>query len=243
MKVEPGLLDINVILQKNTSPSYNQIENNLETMTDEEKDLIKKYLDIEKCYRYALREMSARLENLDDNCSLHFAHNPIHHIESRVKTPASIIEKMKRRGYPYTIEVLKEKIYDIAGMRVICNYINDIYQIITLMKQQKDLKIRLSKDYIMHPKPTGYRSLHIVFEMQIYVDNQQVMVPIEIQFRTIAMDMWASLEHELRYKSRQFEFSDEDKDKLKLYSDELYQIDKSMQRMYIAKILEEEDND
>jgi len=243
VKVEPGLLDINVILQKNTSPSYNQIENNLETMTDEEKDLIKKYLDIEKCYRYALREMSARLENLDDNCSLHFAHNPIHHIESRVKTPASIIEKMKRRGYPYTIEVLKEKIYDIAGMRVICNYINDIYQIITLMKQQKDLKIRLSKDYIMHPKPTGYRSLHIVFEMQIYVDNQQVMVPIEIQFRTIAMDMWASLEHELRYKSRQFEFSDEDKDKLKLYSDELYQIDKSMQRMYIAKILEEEDND
>ena len=232
-----------MILQKNTSPSYNQIENNLETMTDEEKDLIKKYLDIEKCYRYALREMSARLENLDDNCSLHFAHNPIHHIESRVKTPASIIEKMKRRGYPYTIEVLKEKIYDIAGMRVICNYINDIYQIITLMKQQKDLKIRLSKDYIMHPKPTGYRSLHIVFEMQIYVDNQQVMVPIEIQFRTIAMDMWASLEHELRYKSRQFEFSDEDKDKLKLYSDELYQIDKSMQRMYIAKILEEEDND
>ena len=95
----------------------------------------------------------------------------------------------------------------------------------------------------MHPKPTGYRSLHIVFEMQIYVDNQQVMVPIEIQFRTIAMDMWASLEHELRYKSREFEFSDEDKDKLKLYSDELYQIDKSMQRMYIAKILEEEEND
>ncbi len=232
-----------MILQKNTSPSYNQIEDNLETMSKEEIELIKEYLKIEKCYRYALREMSARLENLDDNCSLHFAHNPIHHIESRVKTPASIIEKMRRRGYPFTIDILKEKVYDIAGMRVICNYINDIYQIITLMKQQKDLKIRLSKDYILHPKATGYRSLHIVFEMQIYVDNKQVMVPIEIQFRTIAMDMWASLEHELRYKSKKNEFSEEDKDKLKLYSDELYQIDKNMQRMYISKIIEEEDND
>ena len=141
------------------------------------------------------------------------------------------------------MEVLKEKIYDIAGMRVICNYINDIYQIVTMMKQQKDLKIKISKDYIRNPKPTGYRSLHIVFEMAIYVDNMQVFVPIEIQFRTIAMDMWASLEHELRYKSPGYEFSDEDKDNLKLYSDQLYQIDLSMQRMYITKIIEEEEND
>ncbi|RIA78298.1 putative GTP pyrophosphokinase [Anaeroplasma bactoclasticum] len=212
-------------------------------MTEEDRELIGEYLKIEKCYRYALREMSARLENLDDNCSLHFAHNPIHHIESRVKTPAAIIEKIHRRGYPVTMEVLKEKIYDIAGMRVICNYINDIYQIVTMMKQQKDLKIKISKDYIRNPKPTGYRSLHIVFEMAIYVDNIQVYVPIEIQFRTIAMDMWASLEHELRYKSPGYEFSDEDKDNLKLYSDQLYQIDLSMQKMYITKIIEEEEND
>ena len=229
-----------MILQKSMNLNYNQFEDNLETMTDEEKELIKQYMNIEKCYRYALREMSARLENLDDNCSLHFLHNPIHHIESRVKNPASIIEKMRRRGYALTLDVLKDKVYDIAGMRVICNYINDIYQIVTLMKQQKDLKIRLSKDYILYPKASGYRSLHIVFDMQIYVDNKQVMVPIEIQFRTIAMDMWASLEHELRYKSKKNEFSEEDKDKLKLYSDELYQIDKNMQRMYISKIIEEE---
>jgi putative GTP pyrophosphokinase len=215
----------------------------LQSMTEEDRELIGEYLKIEKCYRYALREMSARLENLDDNCSLHFAHNPIHHIESRVKTPAAIIEKIHRRGYPVTMEVLKEKIYDIAGMRVICNYINDIYQIVTMMKQQKDLKIKISKDYIRNPKPTGYRSLHIVLEMAIYVDNIQVYVPIEIQFRTIAMDMWASLEHELRYKSPGYEFSDEDKDKLKLYSDQLYQIDLSMQKMYITKIIEEEEND
>ena len=232
-----------MILQKNARPNLDDMVSTLEQMTDEDRNLIGEYLKIEKCYRYALREMSARLENLDDNCSLHFAHNPIHHIESRVKTPAAIIEKIHRRGYPVTREILKEKIYDIAGMRVICNYINDIYQIVTMMKQQKDLKIKISKDYIRNPKPTGYRSLHIVFEMAIYVDNIQVYVPIEIQFRTIAMDMWASLEHELRYKSKGFVFSDEDKDNLKLYSDQLYQIDLSMQRMYITKIIEEEEND
>lgn len=232
-----------MILQKNARPNLDDMVSELQSMTDEDRLLIGEYLKIEKCYRYALREMSARLENLDDNCSLHFAHNPIHHIESRVKTPAAIIEKIHRRGYPVTMEVLKEKIYDIAGMRVICNYINDIYQIVTMMKQQKDLKIKISKDYIRNPKPTGYRSLHIVFEMAIYVDNIQVFVPIEIQFRTIAMDMWASLEHELRYKSPGYEFSDEDKDNLKLYSDQLYQIDLSMQRMYITKIIEEEEND
>jgi putative GTP pyrophosphokinase len=232
-----------VILQKNARPNLDDMVSTLEQMTDEDRNLIGEYLKIEKCYRYALIEMSARLENLDDNCSLHFAHNPIHHIESRVKTPAAIIEKIHRRGYPVTMEILKEKIYDIAGMRVICNYINDIYQIVTMMKQQKDLKIKISKDYIRNPKPTGYRSLHIVFEMAIYVDNIQVYVPIEIQFRTIAMDMWASLEHELRYKSKGFVFSDEDKDNLKLYSDQLYQIDLSMQRMYITKIIEEEEND
>ncbi|WP_162849651.1 GTP pyrophosphokinase [Anaeroplasma bactoclasticum] len=232
-----------MILQKNARPNLDDMVSELQSMTEEDRELIGEYLKIEKCYRYALREMSARLENLDDNCSLHFAHNPIHHIESRVKTPAAIIEKIHRRGYPVTMEVLKEKIYDIAGMRVICNYINDIYQIVTMMKQQKDLKIKISKDYIRNPKPTGYRSLHIVFEMAIYVDNIQVYVPIEIQFRTIAMDMWASLEHELRYKSPGYEFSDEDKDNLKLYSDQLYQIDLSMQKMYITKIIEEEEND
>lgn len=232
-----------MILQKNVRRDLDSLVTEIESMNEEEKELISEYLKIEKCYRYALREMSARLENLDDNCSLHFAHNPIHHIESRVKTPAAIIEKIHRRGYTVSMETLKDKIYDIAGMRVICNYINDIYQIITLMKQQKDLKIRIVKDYIRNPKTTGYRSVHIVFDMQIYVDNLVVIVPIEIQFRTIAMDMWASLEHELRYKSKKNEFTDEDKDNLRLYSDELYQIDLNMQRMYISKIIEEEEND
>ncbi len=193
--------------------------------------VMEEYSKIEKVYRYALREMCAKLENLDDYCSVSLSHNPIHNIESRIKTKKSIIEKIHRRGYPVTIRTLKDLIYDIAGVRVVCNYIDDIDVIIELLMQQKNLRIRLRKDYITNPKPTGYRSVHIVFEKQMFLEDEEIWTPIEIQFRTIAMDMWASLEHELRYKSK-MELSEEDKKKLKEYADKLYEIDVAMQKMY-----------
>ncbi len=193
--------------------------------------VMEEYSKIEKVYRYALREMCAKLENLDDYCSVSLSHNPIHNIESRIKTKKSIIEKIHRRGYPVTIRTLKDLIYDIAGVRVVCNYIDDIDVIIELLMQQKNLRIRLRKDYITNPKPTGYRSVHIVFEKQMFLEDEEIWTPIEIQFRTIAMDMWASLEHELRYKSK-MEVSEEDKKKLKEYADKLYEIDVAMQKMY-----------
>ena len=193
--------------------------------------VMEEYSKIEKVYRYALREMCAKLENLDDYCSVSLSHNPIHNIESRIKTKKSIIEKIHRRGYPVTIRTLKDLIYDIAGVRVVCNYIDDIDVIIELLMQQKNLRIRLRKDYISNPKPTGYRSVHIVFEKQMFLEDEEIWTPIEIQFRTIAMDMWASLEHELRYKSK-MELSDDDKKKLKEYADKLYEIDVAMQKMY-----------
>ena len=193
--------------------------------------VMEEYSKIEKVYRYALREMCAKLENLDDYCSVSLSHNPIHNIESRIKTKKSIIEKIHRRGYPVTIRTLKDLIYDIAGVRVVCNYIDDIDVIIELLMQQKNLRIRLRKDYISNPKPTGYRSVHIVFEKQMFLEDEEIWTPIEIQFRTIAMDMWASQEHELRYKSK-MELSDDDKKKLKEYADKLYEIDVAMQKMY-----------
>ena len=193
--------------------------------------VMEEYSKIEKVYRYALREMCAKLENLDDYCSVSLSHNPIHNIESRIKTKKSIIEKIHRRGYPVTIRTLKDLIYDIAGVRAVCNYIDDIDVIIELLMQQKNLRIRLRKDYITNPKPTGYRSVHIVFEKQMFLEDEEIWTPIEIQFRTIAMDMWASLEHELRYKSK-MELSEEDKKKLKEYADKLYEIDVAMQKMY-----------
>ena len=207
----------------------------LKQFSEDEKKLVIEYLKIEKYYRYALKEMNAKIENLDDYCENTFAHNPIHHIESRIKSPENVIEKIHRRGFPVTIDTLKNLIYDVSGMRVICHYINDIYQIIALLSKQKDIKVRLTKDYIVSPKPSGYRSVHIVFDISI-------TIPVEIQFRTIAMDMWASLEHELRYKSNN-EFTESDKIALKQYSDDLYQVDLNMQKLYIQKTTGDRDDD
>lgn len=211
-------------------------------LTDEARSLLEQYLEIENEYRYALREMSAKLENLDEYCQSHFDHNPIHHMESRIKTPKSIIEKINRRGYDKSFSTLKKYLYDIAGIRVICNYINDIYQIINLLSQQKDLKVYLQKDYIVNPKETGYRSYHVVFSIEMYIGGECKHVPIEIQFRTIAMDMWASLEHELRYKGKS-ELTNKQKENLRKYSDELYQIDLNMQRIYISTMVGDDDVD
>ncbi len=224
-----------MILQKTEKFTLSRLNNIqlLKDLDDESKKIMQEYLDVESDYRYALREMSAKLENLDDYCQRHFDHNPIHHMESRIKTPESILEKMTRREYPMDFESLQKNIYDIAGIRVICNYINDIYQIINLLCQQRDLAIQVKKDYIISPKPTGYRSLHIVFDVELYFNNKIKKVPVEIQFRTIAMDMWASLEHELRYKSNN-NLTEEEKQNLKNYSDTLYNIDLNMQRIYIA---------
>jgi putative GTP pyrophosphokinase len=220
-----------MILQKSKKLSISEIKSS-DTYTREIRDLLVEYLQIENEYRFALRELSAKLENLDDFCQYNFDHNPIHHIESRIKDPDSIIEKMTRRGHNYNLKNLKKHIYDIAGIRVICKYINDIYQIIDLLEKQKDLHVMLRKDYISNPKSTGYRSFHIVFTIEVYINNQTKVVPVEIQFRTLAMDMWASLEHELRYKSNN-ELTDEQKFSLYNYSKDLYNIDLNMQKLYI----------
>ena len=206
------------------------------------KDLIKEYLKIESFYKFALREVSAKVENLDDYCSMNFSHNPIHHMEARLKSPESIIEKIHKRGYEYTIESLKENVYDISGIRVVCNYIRDIYMLIYLLEEQEDLEVRIKKDYILNPKESGYRSVHVVFQTRVTMSSETRWVPVEIQFRTIAMDMWASLEHELRYKSK-YELDDETNERLRMYADELYKIDTNMQRIFIKSTSEGDFND
>lgn len=219
-----------MILKKEDKLTAKKISE-LPHISDEARLLIENYIEIEDEYRYALREMSAKLENLDDYCQSYFNHNPIHHIESRIKNYQSIIDKIEKRGYHYTMDDLRNLVYDIAGIRVICNYIQDIYHIIDMLSKQNDLKIMLKKDYIKNPKISGYRSIHVVYIVDVYINGALKSVPVEIQFRTIAMDMWASLEHELRYKSNN-EFTDEQKNKLKGYSDTLYEVDLGMQEEY-----------
>lgn len=230
-----------MILKKEQIPNIGRIDST-SFLSDREKEFVKAYFIREQEFRYALRNMSSKFENLDDYCEMHFDHNPIHHIESRIKTADSLLEKVKRRNLDLNINVLGTDIFDVAGMRVVCNYINDIYRIEQLLLQQKDIEVLIRKDYILNPKESGYRSLHDIFLLEINVDGNTKKIPVEVQFRTIAMDMWASLEHELRYKSTRI-IEDVDKNKLKEYSDELYNMDLNMQRLYIKTVLGDNDND
>lgn len=153
-----------------------------------------------KQYQAGMKQMATRLEILNEDLEIRFKHNPINHIETRVKTPKSIYEKMQRRGYDMNLVSLRENVLDIAGIRVVASYIDDVYSLVKLLLAQDDLEVIKIKDYIAHPKENGYRSLHVALKVPVYFCDAKHMVPVEIQFRTVAMDFWASLEHTLRYK-------------------------------------------
>ncbi len=182
-------------------------------------------------YRAGLREICARLESMDDRFQMENDHNPIHHMESRMKTAESILEKANRQDCPMTVEAITERVMDIAGLRVICNYIDDVYRLAELIMAQEGLKVIKVRDYIAKPKENGYRSLHIVVEVPVHSDPQVSTVPVEIQLRTIAMDTWASLEHEMIYKSKRGAGAI-DRMKLKICADELADVDRYMQEIY-----------
>lgn len=158
-------------------------------------------METQQVYRGAINEITTKLETLDAEFRVRYEHNPIHHIVSRLKSPQSIMGKLKRRNLPLSIEVAREELLDIAGVRVICNYIEDIYDIAEMLERQSDVESIRRRDYIAHPKENGYRSLHLIVRVPVYLSDRTEHVPVEVQIRTIAMDFWASLEHELRYKA------------------------------------------
>lgn len=147
-----------------------------------------------------IAEIMARLDIIRKYKIVHNDRDPIEYITSRVKTEESTKEKLKRKKLQVNLETSLTKIYDVAGIRIICAYIDDVYSVVKMLKQFKDLKILKEKDYIKNPKPNGYRSYHIVFQVPLDIAGQMHPVNIEIQIRTIAMDFWASLEHEMKYK-------------------------------------------
>ena len=152
-------------------------------------------------YEAAMREMVVRFEILDRDLSLRRNRNPIHHIESRIKSPMSIYDKLLRYGKEPTVGNLEEYLMDVAGVRVICSYKNDVNRLMSLLRTQDDLEIVRVKNYIEAPKKNGYRSLHVIVRIPVYFMDSKEMVPVEVQIRTIAMDYWASLEHDLKYKA------------------------------------------
>lgn len=151
-------------------------------------------------YEFALREVETKITILSDEFRRMHDYNPIEHVSSRVKTIDSLVEKLDRRGVPAELEAIREQITDIAGIRVTCSFVGDAYMLFDLLTRQEDVTVRIVKDYIAQPKPNGYKSLHAIVDIPVFLSTGKVLVPVEIQFRTIAMDFWASLEHKIYYK-------------------------------------------
>ena len=151
-------------------------------------------------YNSALKAINTKIEILNNEFIHLYNYNPIEHIKSRLKTPESIVKKLKRGGYEVTIPNMIEHLSDIAGIRIICSFSPDIYRIAEMIARQSDVTVLVEKDYIKNPKPYGYKSYHMVFTIPIYLSDGPVDTKVEIQIRTIAMDFWASLEHKIYYK-------------------------------------------
>ena len=191
------------------------------------------YMQIRGVYQAAIREIDARLKTLDSEFSYRHRHNPIHHIESRVKSLPSIVKKLRSLGIPVSIINAKKNLHDIAGVRVVCRYVDDIYRIANLLLSQDDVLFIQEKDYIKNPKENGYRSLHIVVDVPVYMIEGRLFTPVEIQIRTVAMDFWATLEHGIRYKASE-EVPDSIVHELRECADVITDTDYRMQRIFKA---------
>ena len=167
-------------------------------------DMIKEnalpYRKLMSYYRCAMMEIETKFNVLNDQFSLQYERNPIESIKTRLKSPESLLRKLRKKDLPVTIESVEDNIYDVAGIRVICSFIEDIYNLAECLLRQDDIKLIEIKDYIKEPKKSGYRSLHLIVEVPIFLEDEKKLVKAEVQLRTIAMDFWASLEHQIKYK-------------------------------------------
>lgn len=164
------------------------------------KDVLVEYRQMQLLYRSALKEIGTKLEILNDEFKFVHKYNPIEHIESRLKSEESIMRKLLRKGVDVTVENIQKYIDDIAGVRVICSFTPDIYRIVDMISSQDDIEVLKAKDYMINPKPNGYRSYHLIVKVPIFLSDKVIPTKVEIQIRTVAMDFWASLEHKIYYK-------------------------------------------
>jgi len=202
----------------------------INTIYDQSKEILSSLVEFKELmmmYKCAIKEIKTKFEVLNTEFNILYQRNPINFIGARLKRTASIIEKMRRKQIPFTIENIEEYINDVAGVRVICSYVDDIYTIAEALIQQDDIELIKKKDYIANPKPNGYRSLHLIVSVPVYFTEQKKNMKVEVQIRTIAMDSWASLEHQLRYK-RPIADESEIAEQLKQCADLIAEIDSRM---------------
>ena len=193
---------------------------------------IRKFRELMMYYECAMLEVKTKLDVLNKELALKKSRNPFESIKCRIKTPESIVEKLARRGIEFSVDNIEKELNDIAGIRVICSFPDDIYELIDYLLEQDDIRLIAIKDYIKNPKPNGYRSVHLIIEVPIFLTDMKKPMRVEVQFRTIAMDFWASLEHKLQYKKNIPE------SQAKFLKDELYDcaqqsaaLDKRMQNI------------
>lgn len=160
----------------------------------------RQFQQIMMMYTCAIREVRTKLEVLNDELSIRNQRNPIEMIKARVKKPESIVEKLQRRGLPVSLESVVNNLDDVAGIRVICSFIDDIYAVADMLIRQDDVHVIAIKDYIKNPKTNGYRSYHMIIEVPVFFSDRKKNMRVEVQIRTMAMDFWASLDHQLKYK-------------------------------------------
>ena len=192
-----------------------------------------KSLEIRKIityYKCAVKEVATKFEVLDEEYSLLNDRNPINGIQTRIKSIPSIMEKLERKGFEVSPESLETKLNDVAGVRVICSFKEDVYKLADAFLMQDDVTLVEKKDYIKNPKPNGYRSLHLIVEIPIFLEKEKKMMKVEIQLRTLAMDCWASLEHQLRYKKGK-EFNEEKQETLYKCAELSRELDSEMDRL------------
>lgn len=181
-------------------------------------------------YRCAMMEIETKFKVLNEEFSLEHDRNPISSIKSRIKSFESITEKVERKGLPFEVDSVEKYINDVAGIRVICTFPEDVYLLADALLKQDDIMLIRRKDYIAEPKENGYRSLHLIVAVPIYLAHEKRLMKVEIQLRTLAMDFWASLEHQLRYK-KDFEFTKEMADELKLCAEQSAALDLRMEAL------------
>lgn len=199
----------------------------------------RQFRELMMMYSCAIREVKTKLEVLNDDLAVRNQRNPIQMIKSRVKKPKSILEKLQRRGCPITVRSISENLYDVAGIRVICSFIDDIYMVAEMLARQDDVNVLMVKDYIRCPKVNGYRSYHMIIEIPVFFSDRKEKMRVEVQIRTIAMDFWASLDHQMKYK-KDLDDSGEISEELRECAEIIAQTDEKMQS--IRRKIEDREN-
>ena len=231
IEIEEVTAQENVIAVRDLVPMRAAMDDSMERIADM-KDQFSQTIDpILRMYNAAMCATTARLEIIEDEFKYRKLRCPIHHIDTRLKSAKSILGKLQKKDLDLTLSAACNNIYDIAGIRVVCSYIKDVYLIRDRLMAQDDIMIRQIKDYIETPKENGYRSLHMVIRVPVYFMNKKQLVPVELQIRTLAMDLWASLEHDIKYKCLYQTETEDFSEELKECSRLIYEAEEKMEIM------------